>query len=162
CISRLATKAFQWVTEPQPVHVCRLTPARPKAGGRSVAADCPSGLKALPSINSSASNLPGPQLRRTLRTGGWSGARRSATGRRAGGRRWVGSGGDDGTAVEVAVGPAVEPPADAGGQGVVHRGVAQRALDPDGAQAAAVGARKAGQAHDRVELQQRERGRRVV
>ena len=38
CISRLATKAFQCVTEPQPVQVCRLTPARPNAGGISVAA----------------------------------------------------------------------------------------------------------------------------
>ena len=34
-----ATNAFQCVTDPQPVQVCRLTPARPNAGGISVAAD---------------------------------------------------------------------------------------------------------------------------
>src|SRR2546430_2416055 len=37
CISRLATNAFQCGTDPQPVHVCRLTPPRPNAGGISVA-----------------------------------------------------------------------------------------------------------------------------
>ena len=47
CISKLATKAFQWLTEPHPVQVCRFTPARPNAGGMSTAADFPSGAKGL-------------------------------------------------------------------------------------------------------------------
>ena len=32
CISRFATKAFQYVTEPQPVQVCRLTPGETEGG----------------------------------------------------------------------------------------------------------------------------------
>src|SRR6266446_1772962 len=43
------------------------TPARPKAAGSSVAADLPSDRNALPSRNTSASNLPGPQLCSTVR-----------------------------------------------------------------------------------------------
>ena len=74
------------VTEPQPVHVCRLTPARPNAGGISVAAGLPSGRNALPSRNSSASNLPGPQLCSTVRTVASSTPSRSATGCRSGAR----------------------------------------------------------------------------
>lgn len=68
CISRLATSAFQWVTEPHPVHVCTFTPARPNAGGMSVAALLPFGWNGLPSSSRVASNLPGPQLRKTVRT----------------------------------------------------------------------------------------------
>ena len=68
CISRVATSAFQCVTEPQPVHVCRLTPAMPNAGGMSIAADLPSGRKPLPSRNNSASNLPGPHPLSTFTT----------------------------------------------------------------------------------------------
>jgi hypothetical protein len=45
-----------------PVQVWLFTPARPKAGGFSVAAGLPSGRNALPSRLSCASNLPGPQL----------------------------------------------------------------------------------------------------
>jgi RNA polymerase sigma-70 factor, ECF subfamily len=37
-ISRFATSAFQCGTEPQPVHVCKLIPASPKAGEIRVAA----------------------------------------------------------------------------------------------------------------------------
>ena len=44
-----------------------MTPASPNAGGISVAAVLPSGRNALPSRNSSASNLPGPQLFATAR-----------------------------------------------------------------------------------------------
>src|SRR3954454_9795806 len=88
CISRFATKAFHWVTEPHPVQVCRLTPARPNAGGISVAADVPSGRNAFPSRSSSASNLPGPQLFRTCRTVASSTLSMSATGcSRPGGAR---------------------------------------------------------------------------
>src|SRR5215813_338959 len=68
CISRTATNAFQYGIEPQPVQVCRLTPASPKAGGISVAAERPSGWNALPSRISSASNLPGPHELRTFCT----------------------------------------------------------------------------------------------
>src|SRR5215469_1548408 len=68
CISRTATNAFQYGIEPQPVQVCRLTPARPKAGGISVAAERPLGWNPLPSRSSSASNLPGPHALRTLCT----------------------------------------------------------------------------------------------
>src|SRR5215469_9453098 len=68
CISRTATNAFQYGIEPQPVQVCRLTPARPKAGGISAAEVFPLGWNALPSRSSSASNLPGPHALRTLCT----------------------------------------------------------------------------------------------
>src|SRR5215471_16223982 len=68
CISSTATNAFQYGIEPQPVQVCRLTPARPKAGGISVAPERPLGWNALPSSSSSASNLPGPHALRTLCT----------------------------------------------------------------------------------------------
>src|SRR5215467_4867891 len=68
CISRTATNAFQYGIEPQPVQVCRLMPARPKAGGISVAAERPSGWNPLPSRSSSASNLPGPHAPRTFCT----------------------------------------------------------------------------------------------
>src|SRR5579864_6682302 len=80
CISSVATKAFQWGTDPQPVHVCRFTPPSPNAGGISVAPGTfaavtfPSvtccGLEALPSRNNSASNFPGPQLLSTFLTAG--------------------------------------------------------------------------------------------
>ena len=70
CISRFATNAFQYGTLPQPVYVCRLTPASPKAGGISVAADPAVRPERLAVENSSASNLPGPQLVRTVRTVG--------------------------------------------------------------------------------------------
>src|SRR6185312_11821466 len=70
----------------QPVQVCRLTPARPNAGGISVAAVFPSGRKPLPSRNNSASNFPGPQAANTLRTAPWSTPRRPATALRSGAR----------------------------------------------------------------------------
>ena len=38
CIWVAATYAFQYGTDPDPVQVCRFTPARPKAGGSSVPA----------------------------------------------------------------------------------------------------------------------------
>jgi ribosomal protein L34E len=75
---QVSHKRIQWVTEPQPVHVCRFIPANPKAGGINVAAEtfvpvttpfeicC--GLNALPSSINSASNFPGPQLLSTVRT----------------------------------------------------------------------------------------------
>src|SRR3954468_9098585 len=84
CISRTATKAFQYGTEPQPVYVWRLTPASPYAGGMSVAAVLPSGRKPLPSRNSSASNLPGPHAARTFLTVAASTPSRSVTGLRFG------------------------------------------------------------------------------
>jgi hypothetical protein len=59
------------VTEPQPIHVCKLTPARPKAGGIKVAADFLP-LNTFPSMKSSASTFPGPQLISTVRTVAWS------------------------------------------------------------------------------------------
>jgi hypothetical protein len=66
--SRFATSAFQCGTDPHPVHVCKLIPANPKAGGIRVAAGLPSGRTALPSKSNSASNFPGPQLFNTLCT----------------------------------------------------------------------------------------------
>src|SRR3954468_12437593 len=84
CISRIATNAFQYGIEPQPVYVWRFTPARPYAGGISVAALRPSGWKALPSMNSSASNLPGPHDARTFLTVGTSTPSTPATGLRFG------------------------------------------------------------------------------
>src|SRR5207245_11773852 len=84
CISRLATKAFQYVAEPKPVQVLRLTPARPNAGGISTAADFPSGRNPLPSSISSASHLHGPHPFKTLRTVATLVQSRSATGCRLG------------------------------------------------------------------------------
>src|SRR3954464_5369421 len=84
CISRIATNAFQYGIEPQPVYVWRFTPARPYAGGISVAALRPSGWKALASMNSSASNLPGPHDARPFLTVGTSTPSTPATGLRFG------------------------------------------------------------------------------
>src|SRR6516225_1073978 len=84
CISRTATNAFQYGIEPQPVYVCRLIPARPKAGGISAAAERPLGWNALPSSSSSASNLPGPHAFSTLWTVATSVCSRSAMGCRLG------------------------------------------------------------------------------
>src|SRR5215475_13416105 len=80
--------------EPQPVQVCRLTPPKPKAGGISVAPGtcvavtvlsvCWLGLKAFPSRNNSASNLPGPQLFSTDLTVASSTCKRLVTGVRLG------------------------------------------------------------------------------
>src|SRR3954471_4284383 len=84
CISRFATNAFQYGIEPHPVYVCRFTPARPYAGGISLAAVLPSGRKPLPSRNSSASNLPGPHAARTFLTVAASTPSRSVTGLRFG------------------------------------------------------------------------------
>ena len=121
----LATNAFQWVTEPQPVQVCRFTPARPNAGGISVAAVLPSGRNALPSQDSSASNLPGPQAR----------ARPSPVGLvdlQQVGERLSGSGASAMIAptFRSRFGPAVEPLADARRERVVDRRVAERARMP--------------------------------
>ena len=56
----------------------------PVATAATVAADLPSGRKALPSMNSSASNLPGPQEARTFLTVSTSVPSRSAIGLRLG------------------------------------------------------------------------------
>ncbi len=84
CISVAATYAFQYGTEPKPVHVCRFTPASPNAGGISVPACLPSGRNALPSLSSSASKRPGPQLVSTFFTVATSVCSRSAIGCRFG------------------------------------------------------------------------------
>src|SRR3954466_7982952 len=84
CISRIATNAFKYGMEPQPVYVWRFTPARPYAGGMSVAALRPSGWNGLPWRKSSASNLPGPQVASTFRTVAASTPSRSVTGLRFG------------------------------------------------------------------------------
>ena len=109
-----------------PVQVWLFTPASPKAGGLSVAAVLPSGRNALPSRFSSASNLPGPQPADGF-LDRW--PRRSASSLDEGAQ--VGRRGDDRADVEVAIGPAVEPVANAGRVGVVDGRMAQRALDAD-------------------------------
>ena len=115
---------------PHPVQVCRLTPASPKAGGIRVAPGLPSARKALPSRKTSASNLPGPHMPSTCRSVSTLTPSRSATGCSFGARR------DDRADVQVAIGPAVEPAADARRQRIVHRRMTQRALDADGGDAA--------------------------
>ena len=134
CISSTATNAFQCVTEPQPVQVWRFTPARPKAGGISVAAALPSGREALPSSRSSASNLPGPQLVSTVAHGRLVDAEQLRERRDARRER------DDLADVQVAVRPAVEPRADAGSERVVDRasGRARTWMPTDSSCAAAV------------------------
>jgi len=84
CISVAATYAFQYGTEPNPVHVCRFTPAKPNAGGISVQARFPSGRRAFPSLSSSASKQPGPQLPSTFFSVVASTPRRSVKGLRFG------------------------------------------------------------------------------
>ena len=80
-----ATYAFQYVTVPHPpVQVCWFTPASPNADGIIVAALLPSGLFAFPSIFSSASYRPGPQLFRTVFTVSTSTPSRSLNGLRFG------------------------------------------------------------------------------
>ena len=59
-------------------------PASPNAGGISTAADPPSGLNALPSSSSDASNLPGPQLFKTVLTVSSPTPSRSVNGDRSG------------------------------------------------------------------------------
>ena len=52
---------------PSPVHVCEVDAGEPERGRDQRRRAClPSGRKALPSRNSSASNLPGPQLASTF------------------------------------------------------------------------------------------------
>src|SRR5207248_2466385 len=60
-----------------------------------------------------------------------------------------------------AVGPAVEPLADAGRERIVDGRVAERALDADRLQSGGAG-EEAGDADDGVQLQQRQRRRRIV
>jgi len=68
---------------------------------------------------------------------------------------------DDGADVEIPVGPSVEPPADARRDRIVDRRMTQRALDADGAEAAARIA-VAGEAHHGLGVEQRQRHRRIV
>src|SRR5262249_20202543 len=84
CISRFATNAFQYGTLPHAPEVCRLTPARPNAGGMSTAPVAPLGVEAPPSSGSCASKRPGPQLASTARTVASSTPSRFATGDRSG------------------------------------------------------------------------------
>ena len=88
--------------------------AKPKAGGISVPACLPLGRNALPSLSSSASKRPGPQLARTFFTVSTSTPRRSVNGLRFGRK------GDDCANVQIAVSPAVEPPSDSRCERVVH------------------------------------------
>jgi hypothetical protein len=68
---------------------------------------------------------------------------------------------DDRADVEVVVGPAVEPVADAVRERIVDGRVAQRALDADRRERA-VGGEEPGEADDRVRAEQRERVRRIA
>src|SRR6185295_12237589 len=63
--------------------------------------------------------------------------------------------------VEVAVGPAVEPSADARAEGVVDGRMAQSAGDADGLHLPAL-LEEALDADDGVELEERDRGRRII
>src|SRR6185437_4406397 len=101
--------------DPHAVQVCRFTPARPNAGGISVAAVFPSGRNPMPSSSSSASNLPGTQHRAY-------GVLVHA--QQVGHGAQVGSETDNGADVQIAVGPTIEAMTDARRKGVVHGGVA--------------------------------------
>ena len=89
-----------------------------------MAADFPSGRKALPSCKSSASYLPGSPSGEHLSDGGLIDAEDDRVkGFRLGARVMIAAD------VKIAVGPAVQPVADSWSEGVVHCRVAQRTLD---------------------------------
>ena len=124
CISRLATKAFQCVTEPQPVQVCRFTPARPKAGGISVAAarrpdgtPCRRGSarrRTCPAPSCAAPAAPSPRPRRAV-----------------GERLQFGASAMIAPTSRSRLAQPSQPAADARRERVVHGRVAQRAVNAD-------------------------------
>ena len=69
--------------------------------------------------------------------------------------------GHNGPDVQIAVGPAIEPTADAGRQGVVDMGMAERALDAEGREAS-LRIEEPGHAHHRIGLDEGERTAGVV
>ena len=110
--------------EPQPVHVWRLTPASPKAGGMvcSAAAVRP---KAFPIQKQLSVKLTRPPCRQHL-------AYRCLINlQQAGDGAEIRSEADDAADIEVPVGPAIQPMTYTRRQGVVHRRMAQRTLNPD-------------------------------
>jgi hypothetical protein len=103
-----------------------------------------------------ASKRPGPQLDST---------RRVVDPEQLVDRRQVRGKADDGADVQVLVRPAVSPLTDAGREGVIHRRVAERALDAYGFQATrriALVVEDAGQADYRAFLEERERCGRII
>ena len=147
CISRFATNAFQYVHR---------APARPRVQvdarrGRTPAGSAsrpvlPSGRNALPSRNSSASNLPGaPAVRAPSRTV----ALVDAEQRRDGAER-SGASATIAPTFRSRFAQPSQPMADAGRERIVDRRVAERALDADRRQLAARASKNAGDADDRV------------
>ena len=144
------------MTEPQPVYVCPLTPARPKAAGKESRRGT-----ALWSFG----NTVEQQFRIKFSRTPCAHDRADVVLRHAkerGDCAEVGSGGNDFTDVEVAVGPAIEPPADTGDEEIVDRGMAERALDTDRGHGFALGIKEPGDAEDGILAQEDERVRGVV
>ena len=65
----------------------------------------------------------------------------------------IGSERDDGADIQIAIGPAIQPAADSGGERVIDRGVAQRARDTHRVQVAA-GVEESLHSNDGIEFQQ--------
>jgi hypothetical protein len=149
CISRFATSAFQYVTEPQPVRVevdaGEAEGRRNERGGRLAV-----GSDGLPSMSSWASNFRVPNQAPRGRRPDRSSDRPDSTGRRRA-ARWA----------SAMIAPtfrsrAAQPSRRCRclAQGVVHRRVAQRAGDPDRLEARAIVAEESTHADDGIELQQ--------
>ena len=153
--SRFATNAFQYVTEPQPVQVWRLTPARPNAGGISVAAGLPSGRNALPSVELGVELARAP-AREHLLDG------RLVDAEQVGERLEVRRERDDRADVEIAVRPSRRGACRCRARTSRRRsnGRARTGCRSTGACRALI--EEAGHADDRVQLEQRERRRRIV
>ena len=108
-----------------PVHVCWLTPAKPKGGGhhrRRALAIGPLGLAIHVEFRVVAAGPPAIQH-------GLDG--RHVHAEQVAERLEVRRRRDDGADVQIAVSPAIEALADAGREGIVDRGMTQRALDAD-------------------------------
>ena len=123
CISRFETSAFQYVVEPNPVQVPRFTPARPKAGGMSTAADFPFGWKRFSvqeELSIELSGTPGVQ----------DGAHSRLVSRQEmSGRGEIGRQGDDRAYIQIAIRPSIQAVANAFSERIINGRVAQRALN---------------------------------
>ena len=120
----------------------------------SVAAERPSGWNALPSSKQFGVELSGSPRRSTVEPCDIHAEQRREDLQARRERR-------DRADVQIAIGPTVQPAADAGRKRIIDDGVTQRALNADRIQTIGL-IEESGQAHHRVETQQFERHRRIV
>ena len=151
CISRLATNAFQYVTAAPGARPRMLIDPRQaerrrdqRGGGLAV------GTERLAIEGELGVELARPPACEHLANRRLVDAQQVDVGLQGRGER------HDGADVQIAVGPAVEPTADAGREGVVDVRMAERALDADGRDPA-LRIEEPGHAHDRIGLEEGER-----